>query len=331
MIRASSALATSSVVGRCVLENLRLGVGDRVRRGEEPEVRVADVGPHADVRLGDADQRADFAGVIHAQLDDRDVRLVPQLEQRERQADVVVEIPLVPEHAVPRAQELRRHFLRRGLAGAAGDRHDSARRRRRRTSRATSCSATVVSVDADEHRAVRRAIAAARLTSSGQRVDQHSRRAACERVGDELVAVEPLAANGDEEVARGQRPRVDRDAARSSSPDSPCTISPAGRGRHVARGQRDRFHALRHPRPGRRRRPARSCATSTSSNGSTRSPITCVLLVTLAGDEHQIARAARRAIACSIAALRSTIARHGVDAAAAALSARDRPASRCRA
>ena len=83
--------------GRGVLQNLPLGVCNRVRRGEEAKVRVADVRPDPDVRLGDADERPDFAWMIHAQLDDRHVRLVPQFEQRERQADVVVEIPLVPD------------------------------------------------------------------------------------------------------------------------------------------------------------------------------------------------------------------------------------------
>jgi hypothetical protein len=44
-------------------------------------VGVADVGPDADVRLGDGDERADFACVIHPQLDDRHVRHVPQIEE----------------------------------------------------------------------------------------------------------------------------------------------------------------------------------------------------------------------------------------------------------
>ena len=122
--RGSSALATSTSSGARLLEDLRLGVGDRVGGREEPEVRVADVGPHADVRLRDADERADFAGMIHAELDDRHLRPRPQLEERERQADVVVQVPLVAKHPVPRRQKLRRDFLRRRLARAAGDRHD---------------------------------------------------------------------------------------------------------------------------------------------------------------------------------------------------------------
>ena len=46
--------ATSSGRRRRAFEDLGLGVGDRVERREEAEVRLADVGPHADVRLGDA-------------------------------------------------------------------------------------------------------------------------------------------------------------------------------------------------------------------------------------------------------------------------------------
>ena len=87
-------------------------------------MRFADVGPHPYVRFGDADQRADFAGVIHPQFDDGNLRPLPQLDERQRQPDVVVEVPAVADDAVPRREKLRRHFLRRRLAGAAGDRHD---------------------------------------------------------------------------------------------------------------------------------------------------------------------------------------------------------------
>ncbi len=54
------------VVGARALEDLGLGVGDGVGGGEESEVRVADIGPHADVGLRDADQRANLSRVIHA-------------------------------------------------------------------------------------------------------------------------------------------------------------------------------------------------------------------------------------------------------------------------
>ena len=148
------------VAGARLLQDLGLGVGDRVRGCEEPEVRVADVGPHADVRLGDADQRPDFAGMIHAELDHRDLRPRPQLQERERQADVVVQIPLVPEHPVTRRQELRRDFLRRGLARAAGDRDDRRARPPADVAREVLQRARRV-LHLDEHGAGRRSLPAA--------------------------------------------------------------------------------------------------------------------------------------------------------------------------
>ncbi len=63
------------------IEDLRLRAGHGLARSEVADVRVADVGPHADVWLGDADERADLALVIHAELDDGEVRPVDELEQ----------------------------------------------------------------------------------------------------------------------------------------------------------------------------------------------------------------------------------------------------------
>ena len=45
-------------------------------------------------------------------------------DQRQRQPDVVVEIAPVADHAIPRREKLAGHFLRRGLARAAGNGHD---------------------------------------------------------------------------------------------------------------------------------------------------------------------------------------------------------------
>ena len=41
---------------------------------------IADVGPHADVGLRDADQRSNLSRMIHTQLDNCDLRPRPQLE-----------------------------------------------------------------------------------------------------------------------------------------------------------------------------------------------------------------------------------------------------------
>ena len=66
-----------------------------------------------------------LAGMIHPQLDDRDVEAGREPDERERQADVVVQIAGVAKHAVPGGEEIRRDFLRRGLAGAARNRDES--------------------------------------------------------------------------------------------------------------------------------------------------------------------------------------------------------------
>jgi hypothetical protein len=110
------------VVRLCSFENLGLRIGNRIRRREEADMRIADVGPDADVGIGNRDQRADLPCVIHPEFHDRDIRLVAQLQQRQRQADVIVQIPLVLHDAVRRGQKVRNRVLRRGLARAARNR-----------------------------------------------------------------------------------------------------------------------------------------------------------------------------------------------------------------
>ncbi len=110
-------------VGAGPLENLGLGLGNAVGAAEVADVRVAHVGPHAHVRLGHADQHADFPRVVHAELHHRDVRAMPKLEQRERQSEVVVEVARILHDLERSAQQRRNRFLRAGLACAPGDGH----------------------------------------------------------------------------------------------------------------------------------------------------------------------------------------------------------------
>ena len=51
------------------LEDLRLGVGDRFDRGEEPEMRRLDGGDDGDIGPDHARERADLAGMVHAELE----------------------------------------------------------------------------------------------------------------------------------------------------------------------------------------------------------------------------------------------------------------------
>ena len=195
-------------------------------RLEEADVRVPDVGPHAHLRLGDADQRADFARVIHAQLDHRDVGPRAQLEQRERQADVVVQVAPVPKHRVLRRQELRRELLRRRLARAARDGDDLRARSPSHLARAVLQRPRRV-----RHLDQKRRRPCLSCLGQGRRRGHHRAGRSCgQRGGDEFVPVEPVAADRDEQVARLQRPRVDRpalDALRRDRPRPPARRSAA--------------------------------------------------------------------------------------------------------
>ena len=129
----------------------------------------------------------------------------------------------------------------------------------------------VVDLDDDGHVAGRRASthprAVARTTTPAA--------PASSAAGRELVAVEPLAAKRDEQLARLQRPRVDRHAAelRCRGPRDERAAHRVGDPR---RGQTQRGSSTAViPTPEFvRRRASASRATATSSNGSTRSPIT---------------------------------------------------------
>jgi len=73
----------------------------------ELQVRRSDVGPDAHLGLRNFDERTNLSGVIHPQLNHRNVRLVPQLQQGKRQANVIVQISPVAKDPVSDGQELR--------------------------------------------------------------------------------------------------------------------------------------------------------------------------------------------------------------------------------
>ena len=140
------------------------------------------------------------------EFDHRHVRPRAQLEQRERQADVIVQVAPVPKHRVLRRQELRRQLLRRRLARAAGDRDDLRARAPAHLARAVLQRPRRVG-HLDEKR---RRPGLSCLGQGRRRRHHRAGRTRGQRSGDELVPVEPIAADRDEQVARLQRPRVDR-------------------------------------------------------------------------------------------------------------------------
>jgi hypothetical protein len=166
----------------------------------------ADVGDHGDVGRGDAGEGPDLAGRAHAHLEDG--RLVGRIEPEERQgqAEGVVVVPLGPEDPEPGSQERGRELLGRRLADAAGHADDLDR-------------------PADQdlpgqgleslHRVPDQDEAEGRIGDRDRPADDGTGGAAPGRGGDEIVSVAP-ARDGEEQAARGDRPRIEAVAAEAA-------------------------------------------------------------------------------------------------------------------
>ncbi len=222
------------VVGAGAFEDLGLGVRDRLDRREVLQVRLGDVGPHAHVGLGDPEQRADLAGRAHPELDDghaRRLAVASELEQRQRQADVVVQVAAVAERPVPQRQERGRDFLGRRLARRSGDGDEAgAALPPHRAAHPLQRERRVGHLDDDRLRLA----AGDGVGASGRHHD--AARPAIERVADEGVPVVALAGDGDEQLAGDDRARVDAEHAerrlRVAADDAA-----AGRGGHFPAGE----------------------------------------------------------------------------------------------
>jgi len=149
-------------------------------------------------------QRRDLARVVHAELDDRGAmpyRLVlPQAQQRQRHADLVVEVALGGQHrrvAQPGAQDRRDHLRHRGLAVAAGDGNDG---------QVLLLAPGLRQQPQRRLRVGHQQPVQARLGQSA--LGQGRGGAAGLGLGQEVVGIEALAAQRDEQVARAQRAGV---------------------------------------------------------------------------------------------------------------------------
>ena len=281
------------------LEDLGLGVGNRVGRREEAEVRVADVRPHADVRLGNRDQRADLPCVIHPQFHHRHVgprRAAASATAAGRCgcsdspcssprgsasasnsaiASFVVVLPALPVIAITRVPAAIR------------------------TACARSCSACSVSpTSIDRRRPASRSTPARR-----SRARQSPRPPRAEHLGRRSRARRTAVRAAPRTGRRPQRPAVGHDLADSRAPGSPdrsvpptaCATHPRVSPKLVhpdPRLQPPRLQRLpRHRHVVERQRPSADLL---------------VLLVALAGDRARRRPAPRRATACRIASRRST-------------------------
>ena len=192
---------------------------------------------------------------------------VDELGERQRQPDVVVEVAAVAEHAVARREQLRRDFLRRRLAGAAGDRDDASRRDRRRIVAAEPLQRRRACRRTDDHRDAPAAVTGARHQHAG------GARARARRATNACPSKRsPRSATNS--APGGDRPAVGRHARRT-----PRSARPRSGGRRSPRRPCPAVSATaltmrRHTRDAARRCPSAARATSTSSNGNVRSPMT---------------------------------------------------------
>jgi hypothetical protein len=200
-------------------EDLRLGIGNAVERVEVAEVARGDGRDDRHMGLDHADERRDLARVVHADLEHAEGRLARHAGERQRHAPVIVEGGGGGMRLAGGRKRHAQHLLGRGLAHAAGDRHDLPMRARTRR--------------------------AAHVLETPQRILRHLEHRPCsrhlrrharddakpctglQRIGHEVMPVMPVALDGDEDIAL--RPR----GSRSTPHERLCdlAVEPASRGR----------------------------------------------------------------------------------------------------
>ena len=111
-------------------EQIALLERDRLARAQMLDVRAAHVRDHAHARLHDRRERRDLAAVVHPDLDHHAAVVFAAAQQRQRHAELVVQVALRLEAGCVQPEDRRTHVLGGGLAIAAGDRdHGSAEAR----------------------------------------------------------------------------------------------------------------------------------------------------------------------------------------------------------
>jgi hypothetical protein len=103
---------------------LGLGAGDVVDPAEVAEVGAADGEHDRDVGRGDAREVGEVADPVGAHLEDEGRGLLAGAQDRQRQADLVVEGPGRGDQLPARGQDVDEQVLGRRLADRAGDRDD---------------------------------------------------------------------------------------------------------------------------------------------------------------------------------------------------------------
>ncbi len=115
------AVEDRQAVGPQILKNLRLGPQNVLPAAKMGEMHIIDNGDHRHVWPDGPAQIANLSEFVHARLDDRRLMLFRQGQQRQRRADVAVEVSRCLEGTVPLGQDARQQLFISGLSHAAGD------------------------------------------------------------------------------------------------------------------------------------------------------------------------------------------------------------------
>ncbi len=241
--------------GAQVGEQLGLRRRNRLQGAEQLEVDGPDVDDDADVGLGDRRQLGDLAGAAHRHLEHEHLGAGGGREDRQRQADLRVEVLRAGDHADVRGQHRREDVLRRRLAGRAGDRDDLGAERAAPGARQGLQPGERV-LGLEDHARLREAVVVGVVGR-----DEHAPRAGVERLRGEAPAVDVAAGQADEQIARCDGARVDRHAC---GPGRTVGVGIPGRGDELHAGglgeqlRRPVAHAA--PLVRRRRRRTGACA-----------------------------------------------------------------------
>ena len=172
-------------------------------------MRGADVGDHAPIGRGDAGERGNFAGVIHAHFDDGEFMLGHQAQKLQRQTEIIIEIALRLEDVKLCAERGSDGLFGSGFAGRAGDGHDTP----------TPLAAHMVGERLHGSERIFRDQEGMGKSSIGQGSGTRARDygghcAAFECCNGKIVTIVNLTANGKEDLARRDCTRIDRIAGR---------------------------------------------------------------------------------------------------------------------
>ena len=184
-----------------------LFLGHAFNAAQGRQVRRTDAGHHTNVGPGDLAQPPQLARGAGAQFQDQVVVVRLAAEDRQRHADKVVERGLRPPALEPGLQNLAQHFLGACLAAGTGDGDDHTVQRA--TVRRRQIAEGLCGVGHDDDRPA----VVGQSRGRGAVAYHHGRSAGIGGLPQKLVAVEPLADQGEEDLARGDGAAVGRNAA----------------------------------------------------------------------------------------------------------------------